>query len=89
MPNIRPLPGAIQVPGNIFTRMKNTLLITLLALLFTGLTPAPAETPATLKRTEDVIYGRKSGTALTLDVFQPEKPNGFGVAMMVLSLIHI
>ncbi len=28
------------------------------------------------KRTEDVIYGRKFGTALTMDVFQPPKPNG-------------
>ncbi len=31
-----------------------------------------------LKRTE-VIYGRKFGTALTLDVLQPQKTNGFGV----------
>ncbi len=34
-------------------------------------------------RIEDVIYGRKSGTALTLDVFQPAKPNGFGIVLMV------
>ena len=34
-------------------------------------------------RVEDVIYGRKSGTALTLDVLQPAKPNGFGIVMMV------
>jgi acetyl esterase/lipase len=34
-------------------------------------------------RTEDVIYGRKFGTALTLDVFQPEQPNGFGIVFMV------
>src|SRR5688572_27291066 len=34
-------------------------------------------------RTEDVIYGRKFGTALTLDVFQPAKPNGAGVVFMV------
>lgn len=34
-------------------------------------------------RTEDVIYGRKFGTALTLDVFQPEKTNGFGILFMV------
>src|SRR5205085_2306777 len=40
-----------------------------------------AETKFT--RTEDVIYGRKFGTALTLDVVQPEKPNGFGVLFMV------
>jgi acetyl esterase/lipase len=34
-------------------------------------------------RVEDVIYGRKSGTALTLDVFRPAKANGFGIVMMV------
>jgi len=37
-------------------------------------------------RTEDVIYGRKAGTALTLDVFTPkEKPNGAGVFVLVSS----
>lgn len=34
-------------------------------------------------RTEDVIYGRKFGTALTLDVFRPAKPNGVGIVYMV------
>ena len=34
-------------------------------------------------RTEDVIYGRKFGMALTMDVFQPAKPNGLGIAFMV------
>ena len=32
-----------------------------------------ADSPA-FTRTEDVIYGRKSGTALTRDIFQPAKP---------------
>jgi acetyl esterase/lipase len=36
-----------------------------------------------VKRTEDIIYGRKFGTALTMDIFEPEKPNGFGVIFMV------
>jgi acetyl esterase/lipase len=35
------------------------------------------------KRVEDVIYGRKYGTALTLDVFQPLNPNGFGIIFLV------
>ena len=35
------------------------------------------------KRTEDVIYGRKFGMNLTLDVIQPDKPNGYGVLWMV------
>lgn len=35
------------------------------------------------ERTEEVIYGRKHGLALTMDVFTPDEPNGFGVAFMV------
>ncbi len=35
-------------------------------------------------RQEDIIYGRKFGTALTMDVFSPkEKPNGAGVVFCV------
>ena len=37
----------------------------------------------TVTRTEDVIYGRKFGMALTLDVFQPAKPNGAGLLFLV------
>jgi acetyl esterase/lipase len=35
------------------------------------------------KRTEDVIYGRKYGVALTMDVFTPEKPNKAALVMVV------
>jgi acetyl esterase/lipase len=45
--------------------------------------PCCASFAADFKRTEDVIYARKFGTALTLDVFQPEKQNGAGVIFMV------
>ncbi|MSU48391.1 MAG: alpha/beta hydrolase [Opitutus sp.] len=38
---------------------------------------------ASFSRTEDIVYSRKFGTALTLDVFQPTKPNGFGLLFMV------
>ena len=35
-------------------------------------------------RTEDVVYGRKFGTALTMDVFTPRKEaNGLGVVFVV------
>jgi acetyl esterase/lipase len=44
---------------------------------------AAAQTEPQYKRTEDVIYGRKFGTALTLDVFEPVNPNGCGVLFMV------
>ena len=42
-----------------------------------------SQTDVHFKRIEDVIYGRKFGTALTLDVFQPDKPNGFGIIFVV------
>lgn len=35
------------------------------------------------RRKEDVIYGRKAGMALTMDVFQPGRPNGCGVVFLV------
>ncbi len=56
-----------------------------LALLAILLLPmaAVAQTP-NFTRTEDVIYGRKFGTALTMDVFIPkEKPNGAGIIFCV------
>jgi acetyl esterase/lipase len=34
-------------------------------------------------RVRDVIYAKKMGVALTMDVFKPEKPNGIGVLFMV------
>src|SRR5262245_60042068 len=44
---------------------------------------ARGKAPPTFKRTEDVIYGRKFGVALTMDVFKPEKPNGAAVVFVV------
>lgn len=44
--------------------------------------PAEGDKPA-YTRTEDVIYGRKHGTALTMDVFKPEVPNGLGAIFVV------
>jgi acetyl esterase/lipase len=55
-------------------------ILSLLALVLAGSYLA-AEDAA--RRIEDVIYGRKSGMALTLDVFQPAKPNGCGVLFLV------
>lgn len=42
-----------------------------------------AQNGKSVRRSEDVIYGRKSGMALTLDVFQPAQPNGCGVLFLV------
>jgi acetyl esterase/lipase len=45
---------------------------------------ARAEEPATYTRTRDVIYGRKFGLAMTMDVFTPkEKANGAAVILVV------
>lgn len=64
-----------------------------LLLLATGIGPAPdgtwvpgshaAEAPG-YTRTEDLIYGRKFGMALTLDVFEPtSRKNGAAVILVV------
>src|SRR5262245_57495542 len=34
-------------------------------------------------RIRDVVYGRKHGMALTMDVVKPAKPNGVGLLVMV------
>jgi len=54
-------------------------------LLAPGAAQAQNDKPASPHtRTEDVIYGRKFGTALTLDVFKPTgKPNGAGIIAVV------
>ena len=36
-----------------------------------------------VRRTEDIVYGRKAGLALTLDLFQPENANGAGQMFLV------
>jgi acetyl esterase/lipase len=46
------------------------------------LTPAWGKEEKTYTRTEDVIYGRKFGTALTMDVFAPKK-NANGAAILI------
>jgi acetyl esterase/lipase len=60
--------------------MKNLLLIFHLLLCWNCLAQ---QSEVQFKRTEDVIYGRKFGTALTLDVFQPTPSNGVGIILMV------
>src|SRR5262245_3405538 len=57
------------------------LLIGLLGLVLSW--NVLAQAPVDFTRTEDIIYGRKFGTALTMDVFQPKKTNGLAVIYMV------
>ena len=63
--------------------MIRTLLLT---ILLAGSMPAAtrADEPAAYDRKEDVVYGRKYGTALTMDVFTPKaKTNGAAVIWVV------
>jgi acetyl esterase/lipase len=46
-------------------------------------TPIPAALGGQTFQRSEVIYGRKFGTALTLDVFRPEQPNGCSLLFMV------
>jgi acetyl esterase/lipase len=60
------------------------LLTNLLALATLPLAGLAAEgKTSAVHRTEDVIYGRKFGTALTMDVFQPAKANECGIIFLV------
>lgn len=59
------------------TRIISTIALALIC------TPAPAQTTRPWTRTEDVIYGRKHGTALTLDVFKPSKPTQAALVFVV------
>lgn len=51
--------------------------------LFLGCALSTAWSELAVHRTEDVIYGRKFGTALTMDVFQPTNANACGIIFLV------
>lgn len=64
--------------------MKQFFRVFALVLPLLCVLPAAGETLPEFKRSEDVIYGRKFGVALTLDVIQPVKNNnGHGIIFMV------
>ena len=63
--------------------MKRSLTSTFFIVALLAVAPGLAQAPANVTRTEDVIYGRKFGTALTLDVFEPERKNGAAVFWIV------
>ncbi len=63
-------------------RLAAIALIALASSFATTPTPVIADEPPS--RQQDVIYGRKFGTALTLDVFRPAGPsNGLGIVFVV------
>ncbi|MEQ9409830.1 MAG: alpha/beta hydrolase [Fuerstiella sp.] len=60
--------------------MRTTMAVFVLA----GCAGAAGSVPADVKITPDVVYGHKSGLAMTFDVFAPtENANGAGVLFMV------
>ncbi|MEO6567672.1 MAG: alpha/beta hydrolase [Opitutaceae bacterium] len=63
--------------------MKRILFAALVGLTLISGASIPAQEQPKFTRTEDVIYGRKLGTALTLDVFEPAKKNGAAVFFVV------
>ena len=71
-------------PGVAFmNRAWISMIVYLAACLFLGTSIAWAAEPS-FDRKEDVIYGRKYGTALTMDVFTPKKDaKGIGVVFVV------
>jgi len=62
--------------------MRQTRLSLLFACLLATGSLRAADAPE-FSRTQDVIYGRKYGLALTMDVFTPKKANGVGVIFVV------
>lgn len=63
--------------------MKRLVPFCLLLLCLSTVSTLPAAEP-NYTRQEDVIYGRKFGTALTMDVFAPKgKANGAGIIFVV------
>src|SRR5262249_48252895 len=75
-----PRTRTIQEP--LMMRSLAVVFACLATTLMPGVGQAADEPPYT--RQEDIIYGRKSGTALTMDVFAPrEGANGLGVILVV------
>jgi len=67
-----------------FTRRRVLLaLLGILTLLSPPARSGLAQSKPEFSRTEDVIYGRKFGMAMTLDVFQPSSSNGYGLILVV------
>lgn len=70
------------LPRSLF--VSALLTLTLLCVLHIPALAQAQPPSSSFTRTEDVVYGRKYGTALTMDVFTPTaKPNGLGVIWVV------
>jgi acetyl esterase/lipase len=63
--------------------IKIRILLISLLILLTGTNGNLWCRQAEYIQKEDIIYGRKDGLALTMDVFQPDKPSGIGVLVII------
>ncbi len=65
--------------------MSRAALLPLVSACLLSVSPSAraADAAPEFTRTQDVIYGRKYGLALTLDVFAPKRANGKGVLFVV------
>ncbi len=74
----------MPLPTSFRLSFRCLLFVAMLSVMTPLITSATAADTDIFTRREDVIYGRKFGTALTLDVFTPkEKPNGAAVIAVV------
>src|SRR6476620_1919991 len=61
-----------------------TCLILLAATAWIAVSPTCLQADVEVTRQEDVIYGRKDGMALTMDVFTPKQnANGLGLVWVI------
>ncbi len=60
-----------------------TALILLQCLCFLPPSTSSAADAVPFERTMDVVYARRDGVALTMDVFQPQAPNGAAVIQVI------
>jgi acetyl esterase/lipase len=80
----RPARDDVRSPGGTAMNRAGTSMTIGLATLLILYASASSAADPSFDRKEDVIYGRKFGTALTMDVFTPRKnAKGIGVILVV------
>jgi acetyl esterase/lipase len=62
-------------------RIKTLLLLSLFVLVFGSISTQAA--PLVITHEKDVVYARKSGCALTIDILRPAKTNGAGILSLI------
>lgn len=73
----------VRLHGQTRSLIRPALLAAMLLILIATSVANGAPAAQEAARIHDVIYGRKFGMALTMDVLKPAKPNGIGVIFVV------